>query len=1260
MSSLFDLSPVQLGNLDAEQSVEIFRDLLWCHARKYGVPITKVHITSRITVSDGGIDAKIDDDILDLPAELLVSAGTSYQLKTGTTFKPWQPSQLRKELFGSTTAEVSVDNLDDEVRRCLDQGNRYVIVCFGSDPTASQVSKAKEELISCFEQCGFEKPQVEVWGQTHLVGLISEFPSIVLKILGKSEYQFQTLSGWASNDDMTPPLKLGEAQKEWISNIRKALRTSNDHLRIIGEPGIGKSRLVLEALSIDDLAPSVIYIPHAEDFQKSRLFSELLRTDIEYHVILVIDECPDKERASIWNVLKAHRSKCQLITIDHGPERSSDEAMRVLHCPSLADDQIASIINSYIDTQEEAKRWAAWCSGSPRVAHAVGQNLKRNPDDIFKPPATVPLWERFVAGYEDAGSEISQQRLTVLRHIALFQKFGFEPPVTDEAQFIADLVMQVDPNITWGKFQSIIQQLRERRTLQGKTTLFIVPKALHTYLWLDYWKHYGRGFDFQSFIGNLPKGLLGWFTRMFIYAHENSLAQKVIESVLVSGGPYDDEEFAVSKLGTGFLSVLAEANPRATLRCIERTYSSWSKERLHSWNTGRQNIVWALEKIAVWKDTFRGAARMLLKMGTTETSNYSNNASDTFSGLFSLAYGPAAPTEATPAQRLPVLKEALTSEDIDERTLGLKACEIALSTRGGFRIIGAEYQGLRPVAKLWMPKTYGEIFDACRAVWNLLLEVSRDWPDEERKAANSVLINAAHGLVHIESIASEVLRTIEELIDDSATELREVVRFIVDTRRFRSNNLSSEILERINLLDEKIAGTNLEQQVNRYVLNSTWSEERDEDIPEEESLEKRVADLAERAVNECSEFLPLIKKLTHSEGHKLYQFGYEIGCRDEDKKLLSHILDSQRSAGGNGNTQFIGGYLRALRETAEEEWEKLIIELLFDIDFKEIAGQLIWRTGVNNNVLEQMLHAYAKGILTAKDFAIIHFSHETKQLDQGLVEEVLSTMLDKNDTEALFVSLEIAEAYYCNKDIGRKMPKDLIFMLLTRDEFFTDRFDTMQGYYWAKLANKFLDTYPERDLELFKLIMIHLENWRFMTLKSMSAFHSIAEKIAKKKPPETWVIVQNLLGNLDTDLAHGVLHWLEEERNFEDGPGIRPLTYFPMDEVLAWVDEDIENRAPTIARVAPKTLDKDSDGRITRELLHRFGYLERVKSALSGNFNSDGWSGPASEHYRKKRDQARSWLTGETSPYVIEWIEEYIDELTSQIEYEEISEEREF
>lgn len=1247
MSSLFSLEPSDLGRIDVTGSVKIFRDLLWCHGRKHGVPITKIHITSRVTNSDGGIDAKIDDDICDLSSELLVRSGAGYQIKTGTAFKPWQRGQLKKELFGKTNADINIDNLGSEIKRTLESDSKYVVACFGLDPTSEQINVGKQILIDYFQQCGFENPNVEIWGQTHLMGLISEFPSLVLKILGQAEYHFQTTTDWLKNDDMNHKVVLGEAQSKWIKKIRELIRTTSDHLRVIGEPGVGKSRLILEVLSDKDIAPSVIYISHAEDFQKSQLFNDLVRTDKDYYVTLVVDECQDKERASIWNVLKAYRDKCQLISIDHGPENSTDEAMQVFDCPLLENKQIAEIINSYIDLPDESRRWVEWCSGSPRVAHVVGLNLSRNPEDLFKPTATLPNWERFIAGYEDPDSEINNQRLVVLRHIALFQRFGFEMPVSDEARFIAKLVEDVDPAITWGKFQSIVEGLLGKRILQGKTTLFIVPKALHAYLWLDYWKHYGRGFDFKKFIENLPESLLGWFTSMFKYAHANPLSQQVVKNILIEGGPYDEEAFLTSEIGTRFLSVLAEANPKETLKCLQRTFGAWNKKKLLLWTEHRQNIVWALEKITVWTDTFQGAAKLLLNMGVTEKTNYSNNASSTFSGLYSLS----ALTEAAPETRMPVLLEALNSNDPDERSLGLKACETALSAHGGFRIIGAEHQGLRPEAKSWSPKKDDEIFDAYRSIWDKLYEISRPWPTKFRQTANNVLISAAIRLVQIQSLSDHVLNTIDALIDDEATVISDVINFIVTTRRFRSNNLVEKTLMRINRLDHKITGTSLEQQIKRYVLNSNSLEKSDN--------ERRLTELAERSIENIPDLLALLKYLVYTEGSMLYKFAYEIAQRDKNRTLLQSIIDTQRVAATNGKTQFIGGYLRYLYIEVEDEWEKLIISLLYDEDFHNIASDFIWRSGLNNNVLKAMLDAYTKGILKLKDFNIL--TYHSKSLDQALVEKVLTVLIDRNEDESLSIALDVSGLFFKDKNNPRQLPEELVYDLLTKPFFFTNHLDTMHEYQyrWKQLAELFINTYPERDLELFRLIMEKLENGQFIILKSTSIFHAITVKIAKAKPSETWNIIQSKLENLSMDIAHGILNWLEEENGFEDESCIRPVTYFPYDKILAWIELAPVNRAPAMARVCPSTLDMD-DGKITREILDRYGDMENVKLAISRVFLNGGISGLSSDYFRRKRDQARKWLKDERSQIIIVWLKEFIDVLSNRIEEDEINEERRF
>ena len=93
-----------------------------------------------------------------------------------------------------------------------------------------------------------------------------------------------------------------------------------------------------------------------------------------------------------------------------------------------------------------------------------------------------------------------------------------------------------------------------------------------------------------------------------------------------------------------------------------------------------------------------------MSLGEAENETYSNNASGVFAGLFSPAPGSVAPTEASPEERFPVLKEALESTSKAKRLLALAASGAALQHGQFIRTIGSEYQGLRELT-LWTPKT---------------------------------------------------------------------------------------------------------------------------------------------------------------------------------------------------------------------------------------------------------------------------------------------------------------------------------------------------------------------------------------------------------------------------------------------------------------------------------------------------------------------------------------------------------------------------
>jgi Ni2+-binding GTPase involved in maturation of urease and hydrogenase len=128
---------------------------------------------------------------------------------------------------------------------------------------------------------------------------------------------------------MRRELKLGPAQTETIKTIQEGLRnnTAAVHIRMLGEPGVGKTRLILEATSAADLSPLVVYC-NASRFRDSFLMNELLRHDDEFSVILVIDECDADARSYIWNKFQYRGPRTKIISIYNEWEETSGHCER--------------------------------------------------------------------------------------------------------------------------------------------------------------------------------------------------------------------------------------------------------------------------------------------------------------------------------------------------------------------------------------------------------------------------------------------------------------------------------------------------------------------------------------------------------------------------------------------------------------------------------------------------------------------------------------------------------------------------------------------------------------------------------------------------------------------------------------------------------------------------------------------------------------------------------------------------------------------
>lgn len=255
MNTILTVEKDDFAPIDEEKrAVIFFQQLLWAEATRVGIPLSDVNVSLRTKVPDGGVDASAKkSSSISITSNIITDAYTAYQIKAGPSFQPWKEQFIKKELFG--TKEPQKATLGSMIKDCLDKNGKYVLVCFGYDLTDDQRESAKSHLTSFLSnKCHYADPKVDVWSRNNLISFLKPFPSLILD-LKRRHGGFQTYKSWSNDATMRLPFVSAEVHAKRIVEIQDALRQNHFHTRIIGEPGIGKTRLALEATRADDLSP---------------------------------------------------------------------------------------------------------------------------------------------------------------------------------------------------------------------------------------------------------------------------------------------------------------------------------------------------------------------------------------------------------------------------------------------------------------------------------------------------------------------------------------------------------------------------------------------------------------------------------------------------------------------------------------------------------------------------------------------------------------------------------------------------------------------------------------------------------------------------------------------------------------------------------------------------------------------------------------------------------------------------------------------
>jgi hypothetical protein len=411
---ILSVNSEDLERLNQIEAVDAFRDLLWAEANYCGIAANLLSVPSAINVRDGGVDAEISDvELPDKNNGIIKEGKTCYQIKSGD-FNIRQRNKRKEILERGNSGE-----LNHKVKECLDSNGTLIIVLFGWDQPLNDGSYEESFQDSLQEFTDeYNNPDIEVWLQNTLRGYFRQFPNLALRLNRKANLHFETFHEWGRRNEVHSRIyHPDDSHERWISTIREKLEDSGSRytsfIRIIGNRGIGKTRLAFEALNKKDLKHLVCYTT-ATNFEDSRLERELRRKS-SLSAIVVIDECDRDECSRIWDKFKHldESERLTFITITGDPEEPISKDIDVVELEAIEEEQCKQILLDYDGVDEElADHFAGYCEGYPRFAHLLGQNLEHEKHPLEAGEHIQP-WDRCIAGRDEIGGDGFEQRKLV-------------------------------------------------------------------------------------------------------------------------------------------------------------------------------------------------------------------------------------------------------------------------------------------------------------------------------------------------------------------------------------------------------------------------------------------------------------------------------------------------------------------------------------------------------------------------------------------------------------------------------------------------------------------------------------------------------------------------------------------------------------------------------------------------------------------------------------------------------------------------------
>lgn len=1187
-----------IRELDENGAVALARSLVFAEAGRHHLPLDDFTMSGRVKARDQGIDGRTHFPPTD---EILLPIGPQvWQVKSGST----PPS--------------ATDELDEETHAALIEAIRdgYDYVLFWAndpvDPTRTTVvdnfTRAVQGVRTDAKVTPLFAEAIERLCHAHLGVLAQQSPIPLAGVVG--------LQTWGAESFGAVAFQADDARSTFLESIRRHVSTDElpSELHIRGDTGVGKSRLVYEALAADGIQDRVLVVPDASHWDPGLL--SLVAQSKERSLIAVVDDCDADDRRSLSKYSGMAMGRIRLVTIGSRATRDrlvgDGRYVELMPLEAAAARDIALAVGL---EDADARRVADLTEGYPGLALTLSRAiLYGGPDDS--------LIDR-VRGHDEIGVVLAgllpAEDVGPLGMLSLFEKLGFDEDLAQELSIACEIL---------GVDESRVRELADRElgrfVSDAGRFRRVTPRLFAIWLASEFIRQSRESLKIG--LSNLPESLRDRIvTQMREFAGDSIVAETLGD--VLNEPPFLDGALAdVDEGAARLIHVSALAAPESAMDAIDRILTKVSIDELRSYGPGRRDIVWSLEVLVWFEGLFDRAAHALLRLALAENETWANNATGLLKGLFRVFLGG---TSTPYLKRLEWAQEALKKYGDAFHPILIEALGNAFDPHESR---SSTSFGGRAAPEEWRPTVVSDEVAARKGAWNLLIELAKQSERDAEAVAN---------------VLAPGLRTVigRGLADEVFTDLRAVSWPVAArgklgdsvAKALRYDDFPVEIENRLRDLAADLRGASLKDRLEYSLSLSPWelAEDRDDSISGRPRVLQELA--AEVTTSESVPPLEVAALACVGEQNTVGVLFDLIARNLAHEQLLLELEAAHPEAASDAA---LLGALAGLEATLGPAWANTTLERWLDGPLAHLVvrgARFLPPSDERARLAVQSVEAHAA---EPSELGAFLYGAWARDLSPPVLCQVLAQLRDSGAESDIEAALGILDQWLGGD--GDNQP-DADLAAIARDLLrmaigLSDRTSPMLGLYRAQVIAR-LDLPFDERLAFWTDLLSHIDTF------PDSYDLDVLDALAAEEPEATVrAVLAVLVGDQDTGFRPAVM-WLENakllsrvRRNLPEQSAVELVMEVAPPEtwpsLVAHIDFTGDEPDPLLVALIENSDSEELQGR----------------AAYRAMYPSSGWSGPESAHLEQVRDRAQEWKASGDYPAAFRaWLDRLVDDISREI-----------